>query len=71
MNEVHMGSKLRKIHNSFWHMTDFSLPSDLQVHVTTCQIIRSLVKQIQSNLSKWILLKWITHLNECHLSGPI
>jgi len=25
----------------------------------------------RSDLSKWILLKWITHLNGYHLSGPI
>ena len=26
---------------------------------------------VQSNLSKWILLKLITHLNGYHLSGPV
>jgi len=26
---------------------------------------------IQANISKWILLKWITRLNGYHLSGPI
>ena len=26
---------------------------------------------VQSNLSKWILLKWITHLNGYHFSGHV
>ena len=31
----------------------------------------SRVLQVQSNLSKWTLLKWITHLNGYIFSGPI
>ena len=40
-------------------------PSSRECHMLTYWIV------LQSNLSKWIMLKWITCLNECHLSGPV
>ena len=42
-------------------------PSSRECHMLTYWIVLLL----QSNLSKWIMLKWITCLNECHLSGPV